>query len=280
MRKELAIIVLNYNSSAECIKCISFIKVQQKIEAEVIIVDNCSNIEELNKIRSLCHEERITLLESQRNRGFSAGNNIGLRYAYKKGYEYILVMNPDVELHQENYLHNLLAKISSDKMIAVIGSDIINAEGIHQNPMRELSYWKELLWPLDLIKTKITRKTSYVCDYTTSCYCEKLSGCCFMIRTSFLLDIGFLDEETFLYCEEPILAKQVKSFRQKMYYMAEIQAKHQHIKNQKGDLKNRMSYLTESRTYYLKKHSGYKGLPLWLILKSRKLQFWIYKLWL
>ena len=40
---KVAIIVLNYNSSADCRKCISHLKRQEGVEIEIIIVDNPSD---------------------------------------------------------------------------------------------------------------------------------------------------------------------------------------------------------------------------------------------
>lgn len=39
---KIAIIILNYNSSADCRKCVGFLLRQQGVDLEIIIVDNCS----------------------------------------------------------------------------------------------------------------------------------------------------------------------------------------------------------------------------------------------
>ncbi|MDR0865648.1 MAG: glycosyltransferase family 2 protein [Candidatus Symbiothrix sp.] len=262
----IAIVILNYNTSFDCVKCVSFLKRQSGVNYEIIVVDNCSNQEDISQLVSFCNQENVTLLQSRENMGYSAGNNIGLRYAAEKGCEYALIINPDVEIEEKNYLLKLLNKIESDDNIAVIGSDTVNTESFHQNPMREIGYWEELFWFLDFIKTKYT----YITDYEKSGYCEKLSGCCFIIRMSFVKQIGFLDENTFLYCEESILAKQVKMAAKKMYYMADLSAKHVHIKSEKGCVKNRIELAVKSRIYYLVKYSEYSKHQLrWLVWSKR-----------
>jgi GT2 family glycosyltransferase len=244
-----------------------FLKQQRNVDYENIVVDNCSHTEDLSQLVAFCSRESITLLQSAENKGFSAGNNIGLRYAAEKGYKYALIINPDVEVEAADYLFNLSNKIEADNDIAVIGTDIVNIVGLHQNPLQELGYWDELFWFFDFI----TGNPSYLTDYTKSGYCEKLSGCCFMVRLSFIEEIGFLDENTFLYCEEPILAKQVKMAGKKMYYMADIRAKHAHIKSSKGSVKKRIEWFVQSRIYYLKYYSGYSKLALWFLVLSKKL---------
>jgi GT2 family glycosyltransferase len=278
----IGIVILNYNSSSDCTQCISFIKQQKGIEYEIIIVDNCSKPEDVEQLRHLCAAEKCTLLESEKNWGYSAGNNIGLRYAVQKGCEYALIINPDVELYQTNYLSKLVDVMQQDKAIAMVGSDIINTEGKHQNPMLgDSTNWRsEWGWVKEFTKIafhcKRNEQYDFVGTYTHSDYCEKLSGCCFLISMNFLREIDFLDENTFLYCEEPILAKQIDNSGNKMYYTAEVQALHKHISSTKGNSIWRQKQFTRSRKYYLRKYSGFTGIGLSLALLSKTLQLFIY----
>ncbi len=268
--KRIAVVVLNYNSSADCKKCISFLKKQKGVEQEIVVVDNCSQEDDREAVEQLCKGQGCTFISNHENRGYSAGNNIGLRYAAEKGYEYALIANPDMEFPQKDYLKKLIEIMMDDSNIAVCASDIVNTNGAHQNPMREMTYWEELLWPLTAFKNR-KNDMWFIEDYTKSSYCEKISGCCFMIRISFLQKIDFLDEGTFLYSEEPILAKQVYNERMRTYYYAEAQAVHKHVKSEKGNVKKRMLMLFKSRDYYLSKYSGYHNFQLFVLKISRRL---------
>lgn len=256
----IPVIILNYNSSADCLKCITFLKQQTEVELEIIVVDNCSQADDIQSVEKTCLEQGATLIKNKVNNGFSAGNNIGLRYAAQHGYDYALILNPDMELHQSEYISSLVEILENDNSVAVVGSDILTPNGEHQNPLRELTFWEEFLWPIEILKHKVRGQYSWTQEYTLSGYCEKTSGCCFMIRLSFLEKIGFLDENTFLYSEEPILAKQVENAEMKLYYLASSQAIHMHLKSEKGSTKKRMELLFKSRSYYITAYSGY---PLW-----------------
>lgn len=274
----VGIIILNYNTSDDCRKCISYIKSQTGIETEIIVVDNCSQKADVDKLSEFCDGHGITLLNSKENRGYSAGNNIGLRYAVKKGIEYALIINPDVEIHQNDYLQRAVKQMISDNTIAVLGTDILHVNGKHQNPLREPSFFDEFFWPCQLLKSVEKKERLYIEDYSHSRYCTKLSGCCFMIKLSFAQQIGFLDETTFLYCEEPILAKQVQQNSLKMYYISNLQAFHNHIKSKKGDPQKRMRFFAESRNYYLKTYSGHSYFTVRLLRFSRLAQSFLYRL--
>ena len=245
---KVAIIILNYNSLNDCRKCISFLKQQEGIEFELILVDNCSA--EVNKVETFCKEEGCTFLSSKKNRGYNAGNNIGLRYAAQKGYEYALITNPDMEFPQINYVSSLITIMEKNREIVVVGSDIIGPNNMHQNPLDFVSFWSEFLWPIDMIRNKLLKKPiASILDSTKSGYCPMLSGCCFGIRMDFLIRQNFFDENVFLYCEEPILAYQVKNSGLKLYYLADSLAIHRHIKSTKGNPYKRIMILCDSRNY-------------------------------
>lgn len=126
----VAVIILNYDSSSDCRKCISFLKKQRGVELEIVVVDNCSRADDVEQLRQLCKEQDCTLIENHENRGYNAGNNIGLRYAAEKGYKYAMIANPDMEFPQEDYMARVVVKIEEDSNIAVLGTSIVDAKGL------------------------------------------------------------------------------------------------------------------------------------------------------
>lgn len=254
----IPVIILNYNSSKDCKKCVSFLKQQIDVDLEIIVVDNCSSAEDLKEVQDLCHSEHLTLLESSENRGYNAGNNIGLHYAAEKGYKYALIANPDMEFPQEDYLLRLAMQMEDDSNIAICASDIVSVEGIHQNPMKKNGNWLDSFdWIKSaLSKRKITDRYDFIDNYKGSHYCSKVSGCCFMIRLLFLKKINFFDEYPFLYCEEAILSSQVRRAGCKMYYLPDCQAIHAHKKSEKGDPVKRFKHWKRSRIYYYRNYSS------------------------
>lgn len=254
---KIAVVILNYNSSVDCAKCVSFLKRQEELDMEIIVVDNCSDEEDLAKLRALCKEDsQCILIENHENRGYNAGNNIGLRYAAQKGYKYALIANPDMEFPQEDYISKMVKKMESDENIVVLGTDIISPERIHQNPVIRDGDWRSSLRWIKDIFTRTSDSNSFIDNYRKNHYCSKLSGCCLMVRMDFISSIGFFDENVFLYCEEPILSRQVESNGKKMYYLADTQAVHAHIKSAKGNPVKRFKYWRNSRFYFIERYSG------------------------
>lgn len=270
----VAIIILNYNSSADCRKCIGFLKQQQDVEAEIVVVDNCSREEERKAVESVCKENGCTFITNNENRGYNAGNNVGLRYAAEKGYEYALIANPDMEFPQNDYLLKLAQKMQSDEEIVICGSDIIGADGIHQSPMGKEGNWRSSFgWIKDILHRKQKNEAyDFIDNHNESHYCHKISGCCLMLRMSFIKEIGFFDEKVFLYCEEAILSRQVEIAGKKMYYLATAQAVHRHVKSDKGDPVKRFKAWGKSRCYFIDRYSN----DSWLGKQIAKLSMRMY----
>ncbi|MGM9762702.1 MAG: glycosyltransferase family 2 protein [Candidatus Cryptobacteroides sp.] len=252
------VVLLNYNSSADCRKCVDYLKRQREVEIEIIIVDNCSREEDLVELRKLASEQECTLIENKENKGYNAGNNIGLRYAAEKGYELALIANPDMEFPQEDYISRLVSKMSEDNTLVVTASDIVGLDGVHQNPMMRDGDWHGCFgWFTGLFKkNEKTEAYDFIENYQQNHYCNKVSGCCFLIRMDFLKSIGFFDENVFLYCEEAILSRQAEFAGMKMYYLADVQAVHAHVKSDKGDPVKRFRHWGRSRIYFIEKYSG------------------------
>ena len=267
----IAVIILNYNSLDDSRKCISYLKRQEGVELEIILVDNCSSDAKAAEV--FCKEQGCTFIAGHENRGYNAGNNIGLRYAAKKGYKYAMIANPDMEFPQTNYVSCLFSIMEQDPNVVVVGSDILGPNNIHQNPVDVDSFWSEFLWPLEVFKHKLSpQKKRYVAN---SGYCQMLSGCCFGIRMSLCKQLNFFDENVFLYCEEPILAYQVKSLGLKLYYTASCYAIHRHIESAKGSLYKRLMILCDSRNYKNKYYSDYNLFQRQLLYCSHKLRKWL-----
>ncbi len=271
MKKVMAVI-LNYNSIEDSIKCAKLLKKQEAVDLETVIIDNDSNDDRLEELKDFCLKNDIMFIENKENRGFSAGNNVGLRKAAEKDYPYAIIVNPDVEIRDREYISKAIEKMEKDEQIAVLGTDIINIRGQHQNPIREPRVLEQIFWPYAVIKNKLSKKLPYVCDFTKSGYCEKVSGCCFFVRMSFLKKAEYLDENVFLYSEEPILSAKVKKEKMKEYYMHNLKAYHMHKTSEKGNPSKNFEMLVKSREYYLKEYTPYSRSVVKMITFSNRIQ--------
>lgn len=275
--RKVTAVILNYNSSGDCQKCVAYLQKQTYQNLTTIIVDNASP--DPNEKVALKNIERATgvqLIFNNENRGFSAGNNVGLREAVKCDADWMIVINPDVELRDPEYVSYVMAQIEKWPDAAVVGTDTRLPSGEKQNPMREITPFEEIFWPLEMVKQKLGMWDGYRAEDKTG-YCEKVSGCCFFISREYVEKANYLDETIFMYCEEPILAKSVVSNGYKELYIHEVTANHEHFNHKKpGNSASKMQTFLKSRLYYIQKYSGYNSFQIKMATFSRNLQ---YKLW-
>ena len=272
----ISVIVLNYNSSADCCKCVTDLKQQEGVELEIIIVDNCSRTEDALAVEKLAAEQGCTFIAAKENRGYNAGNNIGLRYAANKGYEYALIANPDMEFPQRDFVRRLNETMQKSSDIVACGSDIVTKEGIHQNPKKcgDNGWKNSFKWLSDIFKKQgETNIPGWIANPQISAYCNGLNGCCLMVRLDYLKEIGFFDERVFLYGEETIFARQVELSGEKMYYEASVQAVHNHQKKKEPASAFCLRNWKKSQRHYICEYSHYPFYGKWIALLSLHLYF-------
>jgi len=284
----MAIILLNYNSEEDLFVCTKQINKQVGVDLITIVVDNASCSKCVKNIKtwenifeekpySGSKKELFDLIENNKldgntfstffiyndeNKGYSAGNNIGIKLADYLGVDAVLIANPDMRFENEKYIYELSKVLFSNQKYFIAASRIIGLDGKDQNPWREAEFTEELLWPLWLVWKK-----SYAIDYPKDniVTVPKVCGCCFMAKMDFLREIGYFDENTFLYSEEPILSAQVKEKQGAIVFTPVIEAIHAHKKSEKENSSKRMLLFIKSRKYYLKKYSGYNRIKLLIL---------------
>ena len=180
-----------------------------------------------------------------------------------------------------NYLAKLVEVMERDEDIVVAATDVVTPEGIHQNPMLPDGDWHSAFgWVKEIFSRKKPVDTySFIDNYKESHECAKVSGCCLMLRMSFVEEIGYFDEYPFLYCEEAILARQVEMTGKKMYYLADTQAVHRHVKSEKGDPVKRFKHWERSRIYFYRRYSKDSWWGRWISILSMRLYVLVFTMY-
>lgn len=253
-----AVIVLNYN---DYITTSKFLNESKKWEMDyvenIVIVDNNStdnSFEELKKHQNY----NIHVIKSDKNGGYAYGNNYGIRYAINQfDPEFIIVSNPDVIIEESTINKNIDVIANSD--ISMISPKMTEPSGREcDNIAWKLPRWRDdivlsltflrVIFGNPVLYKKIERGIHGVKEV------EVLPGSFFIITSQAIQDVDYLDEDTFLYCEERILGYKLKKERLKIAVHMESSYIHNHSvtidKNIKSKLK-RYNILQQSRKYYL-----------------------------
>lgn len=208
---KIVVIILNYNDYARTQECIDRL-IRINVSADMVIVDNCSTDNSYSVLREKYIDSRhVKVIKSERNGGYSYGNNYGIRYARTiNEYEYICIMNPDVKL-ESDYLGKLCDTLSNHKEIAAISALMFfNGKFEMQNIAWNIPRGKEIYRPLSLLRKKEKGNLVFNVIENSIVKTEIVPGSFFIIKTKVYDEIGGLDEGTFLYNEENILGIQIK----------------------------------------------------------------------
>lgn len=257
--ENIAIVIVNYNSSGDCKKCIRTLKQQIDVNVEFFIVDSASKEQDVKDLQEYCEQKGFNFFASNENLGYNRGNNIGLRAAAKKGYKYALVCNPDMEFPDPIFLATLVRDFDKDKEIVAVGGNIVGLDGKPQSPMKADGNWMQSFNWIKSIWNRKNDYNTYLDNPQKSHICSKLMGSCILIDLDFIQSVGFFDENVFLYCEEAILAKVIEKSDKKLYYNATTIATHAHKKHNKGNPAMLWKLWRKSRLYYYTKYSGYSA---------------------
>ena len=127
--KNIVVVILNYLAYWETEKCVTSIKDKRLKISNIVIVDNSSGNESYKVLsKKYAKMENIKILRTHRNYGFAKGNNIGICYARNVlGAEYVLLLNSDIVITDEQYLNKLL-KVETEQT-AVIASRVLLPDG-------------------------------------------------------------------------------------------------------------------------------------------------------
>ena len=201
---KISCIVLNYNDAPTTINLLECIK-EYRILDFIVVVDNCSTDDSWEKL--LCYKnEKIHVIRSEKNGGYGAGNNVGLRYSSEiLRADYSIIANPDV-LFDEKCVEKFLQTFQNDSLVAVVSAKQSNSPDCAWKNCSTLQYILATSFFFEVwLKTR---------SYSSSYFKGKnfvpvfaVPGSLLMVDLKKMLKYGMYDEEFFLYYEEPVLAQ-------------------------------------------------------------------------
>lgn len=251
--KKVAVIILNYKSWEETLKEISICKDVLKIRSgDIIVIDNASPNESAVQLKKEGEKAGFIFLQSKENKGYAAGNNIGMRYAYKNKYSYAMIINNDILFDDEKLIEKMIGVFLKDNTIAVVNTDVFSPDGHMFNRDAKKPSFIDYTFGAFAYKNK----GRIIDDLGGYAYIYRPQGCCMMVDLEKLNAINYMDEHTFLYLEEPILAERLSKNGYKCALCTTAKIIHNHSKtvNSVLDKKKRCKVVNASFRYYLKEY--------------------------
>ena len=266
---KLAIVILNYNTYEMTLKMVdSLFKVVSR-ETEIVVVDNKSSNESSAVLKNASEEKNFTFIQSEVNGGYAKGNNIGITYSQKQNAEYVLVANNDILIDTPEVLDSLVKFMDSNPKVGAVSPRLLERDGRKSPP---IYYKKPNFWDLSFGMISYRKKRFKQDDLGTyRVYAPR--GSFMLLRNSSLMKIGNLDERTFLYYEEPILAERLAKEGFECWHYGDAVVTHlgsetidNHITKGK-----KLDSLCGSYRHYLKNYRGFSKVQVWICEKIRRL---------
>ena len=247
LNKKIAIIIVNWKQYELTINCLlSLQKVEYK-NLEVILVDNESNFEKINKIKS--DFNKVEVIESKENLGFASANNLGIKYAIKNKFEYVMLLNNDTEVNKK-FLSPLLNSFQNDNSLGAVQPLIMNYN--NRAKIWNAGGYLNNFFGFPYTNKKLNNKNRQI---------DWITGCCIVLKTKVIKKAGLIDEDFFAYYEDVDWSLRIKKLGYKLGIAESSVIFHHGTKssnnsNFEGDLSPFVHYLNiRNHIYLVKKHS-------------------------
>lgn len=222
---DVGIILVNYNSSSYTIQCVNSIyaNTDPEIDFKIIIVDNGSLYEEFIKLSELKLYDKVEIIRSRYNLGFSAGNMFGVQFVRAN---YLFFLNNDCELLND-CVSILLNFCKNNKKIGMCSPQMYSENDIRIGSFDYLPRLSTRLLGLGVLR--LFQGDSYMPrknNYSVPIKVEVLSGSQLFVSTDFFYKSGGFDINLFLYCEEEDLAFKAKKYGYLCYLVPDAKNKH------------------------------------------------------
>jgi len=275
---DISLIIVSYNTKDLTRECInSIIKNTKGIDYEIIVVDNASkdaSVEVLKKLKK-GKTQKIEIIENKNNKGFGGANNQGIKRA---GGKYILLLNSDTVIH-DNIIGEMTGWMNKRKSIGIAGCSLKNKDGSMQGTggyfptlvrvfswmtIQDIPGVDKFIKPFHPMHSKSFKKGEQF--YKKAKELDWVTAAFFLIRKKVVEDIGYFDEEYFMYTEETDYCFRAKKAGWKIFYTPKWEITHLG-----GASGKKMSYVIQEfegvKLFYKKHYPAWQYPILRLLLK-------------
>ena len=268
----IGMVIVNYNDYETTRRLLDNVK-DYKVLKEIVVVDNKSTDNSLEELRKL-KNKKITIIDSGENKGYSYALNVGCKYLIDKYKSLnIVISNSDIIIESELDIKDLNSYISTKNVI--VGPTIIQGNDLNRG-FKIPSPWQDIKQNIVFFgKRVLAKELSYPDNYYHKdiSKVDTVSGCFFMISSKHLEDMGYFDENVFLYYEENIMGIKTKKLGKNIIVCNNVDVIHDHSVSIDKSLKRIKKYdiLKTSQEYFEKTYNGANKIELFFLKVFRYL---------
>jgi len=212
MTGKILVLIVNWNGKEDTLACLESLKATRGEVGRIVVVDNGStdgSVEAINR-----HFPQVTVIENQRNLGFGAANNMGMRlFLQEERCHYLLLLNNDT-LVAPSALRVLASALSEEGVGAAVPK-IYYADG------------QRLWYAGGRIDWKQGSATHYGHGrrdegrFNRRGEVSFATGCALLLKREALEKVGLFDERYFMFGEDVDLSIRLAKAGYRILYLPE-----------------------------------------------------------
>jgi len=261
----LLTVVLNWRTPDMTMEAVAAALVAMKdIAGEIVVVDNDSQDGSFAAMSAHVAQQgwsRVRVIQSGRNGGFGAGNNVGIRAGLSGGQspDYVYVLNSDAFPAPDAILH-LLTYLEATPKAGFAGSLIHGPDGdLHLTTFRFPTIASEFEGSIRFgpVSRLLRNKAVPLPTPGQAQRVDWLAGASVMLRRDVLDQIGLFDETFFLYFEETDLCLRATRAGHEVHFVPESRVAHiGSVSTGMKEWARVPDYWFDSRLHYFRKSHG------------------------
>ena len=240
----VSIITINYNGFKETCELIDSLRLYEDYPYEIIVVDNNSPNGDGRRLKETFPE--LTIICSDKNLGFSGGNNLGYKYAWG---EYILYMNNDMTISGP-FLKTLVKRFQSEERIGLVSPKIKYEH--HPDTIQYAGYTP--MHPVRISNNLIGVNQKDKGQYDQPSPTAYAHGACMLTSREVIEKAGMMTEIYFLFYEEMDWSIQLKRAGYEIWYEPGACVLHKESMTAKRGTPLRLYFLTRSRLLFTRRN--------------------------
>jgi len=274
---DVGVVILNYNTKGLLRDALQTLLKSRGVNLRVCVVDNASSDGSAEMVRA--EFPAVHLIANPRNSGFSAGNNLGLRWlgfgetSSLDAPRYALLLNPDTLVHPDT-VAEMVAFMDANPRIGVAGPRVRRPDGTLDKACRRsfpapiTSFYRMV--GLSRLFPNSRRFNAYNLEFLPEDAVHEVDsvvGAYMQVRREAIDRAGLLDEAFFMYGEDLDWAKRIKESGWQVWYNGAVEMTHVKMAASRQSPKSRIDFYEAMWIFYAKHYRATTARWLeWLIL--------------
>ena len=266
---DLSVVIVSHNTRELLRGCLDSVlaDLDSRVKHEVIVVDNASADGSAAMIRDSFPQVR--LLANSQNRGFAASNNQAIQ---QSSGQYVILLNPDT-LVRKGALESLMALLDERRDAGVVGPKLLFPDGSFQHsaftfPTLAMIFLDFFPLHYRLLDSRINgRYPRGLYERAEPFPIDHPLGAALLVRRAVIEEVGLLDENFFMYCEEIDWCLRIKEAGWRILCVPRAEIVH-HVGQSTRQFRDEMYVeLHRSRYRLYQKHygAGFRRVARWLV---------------